>query len=59
MLLKNKEYIRRASIEAEILGLISQNEAIEGYDIIYGGKRVGKTTVADAVIHGRPEILKV
>ena len=58
-LLNDKEYISRASIEAEILVHISEKKASGIYKIIYGGKGVGKSTLVDAVIHGRPGILKV
>ena len=38
-LLKNKEYIKRASIEAEILGLISRKKARRSYYVIYANAR--------------------
>ena len=58
-LLNNKQYISRASIEAQILVIISGKEALGAYNIIYGGNGVGKSTLVDAVIHGRPGILKI
>ena len=58
-LLNNKQYISRASIEAQILVIISGKEALGAYNIIYGGNGVGKSTLVDAVIHGRSGILKI
>ena len=55
----NKEYISRKSIETAILEFISRTEADGKYCIIYGSNGVGKTTVVEAVIHGRPGILKI
>ena len=55
----NKEYISRKSIETAILEFISRTEADGKYCIIYGSNGVGKTTVVEAVIHGRPGILEV
>ena len=55
----NKEYVSRKSVETVILEFISRTKAKGVYCIIYGSKGVGKTTVVEAVIHGRPGILKV
>ena len=55
----DKEYTSRKSVETAILEFISRTKADGIYCIIYGSKGVGKTTVVEAVIHGRPGILKV
>ena len=55
----DKEYISRKSVETAILEFISRTEADGIYCIIYGSNGVGKTTAVEAVIHGRPGILKV
>ena len=55
----DKEYISRKSVETAILDFISRTEADGRYCIIYGSNGVGKTTVVEAVIHGRPGILKI
>ena len=54
----DKEYISSKSVETAILEFISRSEADGKYCIIYGSNGVGKTTVVEAVIHGRPGILK-
>ena len=60
-LVKNNKYVKRPSIEKELLSFTNRTKTESDgiYLIVYGAKGAGKSIVADAVISGRPGILKV
>ena len=60
-LVKNNKYVKRPSIEKKLLSFTNRTKSESDgiYLIVYGAKGAGKSMVADAVISGRPGILKV
>ena len=49
----------RRQLSSKIIQILDRKNVIKGYTIVYGALGVGKSTIVDSVIQGRPGVIKI
>ena len=53
------KFVDRRELSSGIKEILNRKAVTGGYTIVYGAKGVGKSTIVDSVIQGRPGVIKI